>query len=89
MGLAQRIKAGNVNYYSAAGPSLLESLWQHLLTEWEDPDAEETSEFDAGYTTALAYCIAKIEAPYVKSGPRLESVLNLARQRILEDKESQ
>lgn len=82
MGLAQRVKSGSVSYHSAAGPSLLDSLWKHLLTEWADPDSDDTEDFDAGYTTGLAYAIAKITAPYSESETRIEAILYEARQRI-------
>jgi hypothetical protein len=82
MGLAQRIKSESVTFTSAAGPSLLSSLWAHMLTEWADPDDGDVNEFDAGYTTAMAYCIAKIQSPYAGADTRIEAVLEDARARI-------
>ena len=82
MGIAQRIKSGSTEFYSARGPSLLESLWTHLLNEWTDPDDDSTNEFDAGYVTGLAYAIAKIQAPYVGAEQRIEAVLDEARERL-------
>lgn len=84
MSLKQRISSGGV-FVSAAGPSLLESLWNELLKEWCDPDepSSENSDaydYDAGYCVGLAYAIAKIEMPYVQADIRIERILERARE---------
>lgn len=76
--LKTRINAGGV-YVSAAGPSLLESIWNELLKEWADPDVEASTDWDAAYCVGLAYAIAKIELPYVKADIRIERILQRAR----------
>lgn len=81
MSLKQRIKSGGV-FTSAAGVSLLDSLWNELVKEWADPDVEESTDWDAAYCVGIAYAIAKIKYPYVKADVRIERVLDEARGRV-------
>lgn len=88
MSIKQRIKSGGV-FVSAAGPSLLDSLWSELVKEWVDPDAiggidlsDPEENYDAGYCVGLAYAIAKIRYPYVEASMRIERVLAEARGRV-------
>lgn len=93
MSLKQRIKRDSGVFVSAAGPSLLDSLWSELVKEWVDPDAiggidlsDPEENYDAGYCVGLAYAIAKIRYPYVEASVRIERVLDEARGRVRADK---
>ena len=81
MSLKQRINSGGV-FTSAAGISLLDSLWAELVKEWADPDVEASLDWDAAYCVGIAYAIAKITYPYAKADVRIERVLDEARGRI-------
>lgn len=88
--LKSRINSGGV-FVSAAGMSLLDSLWQELIKEWCDPDVEilqdgdvefKPADYDAGYCVGIAYGIAKIQYPYMSADERIELVLDEARKRV-------
>lgn len=92
MSLKTRLKSGGL-FVSAAGKSLLESLWDELIKEWTDPDKDlsvctpneigDDYAYDAGYCVGLAYAIAKIQYPYKPADERIELVLDEARGKIL------